>query len=114
MLASDITRSLVALSDRLDRMGTAAEIVVLGGASLITRELTSRATLDVDVLGIRLPDGSVRSAYPLPAELRDAADQVALALDLDPMWLDDRPGSDSDASAAWVCLSEMERILHDR
>ncbi len=94
MLASDIDHALHQLGAHLERAGQSGEIVVLGGASLLARELTSRATQDVDVLGIRLPDGSVRSAHPLPEHLRRAADEVGLALDLNPDWLDDRPGSD--------------------
>lgn len=94
MIGSDVDRVFRALAARLQVRGEAAAIVVLGGASLVVRELTGRATEDVDVLGVRLPDGTVRSAHPLPPFLRRAALEVGAALDLDPQWLEDRPGSD--------------------
>jgi len=77
--------------------GITDELVILGGASLHARQLTSRATQDMDVFGIRLPDGSVRSAHPLSEGVRSAALDVATALGLpiDPhLWLDDRAGID--------------------
>jgi hypothetical protein len=94
MIAKDVERCLTALGDLLAARGQQADIVVLGGASLVVRHLTSRVTRDVDVLGIRLPDGEVRSAYPFPDFLREAATSVAAGLGLEPDWLDDRPGSD--------------------
>lgn len=111
MASFDIAGALQALGDTLALAGESAEIVVLGGASLVSRGLTSRATRDVDVLGIRQADGSVRSAYPLPPVVRDAANRVALALGLDPLWLDDRPGSDF-ANAAPKGFERRLEVVH--
>jgi len=105
-----IDRLLNALGGSLAARGHAAEIVILGGASLIARELSARATGDVDVLGIRMPDGSVQSAHPLPPDIRAAANEVAAALGLDPMWLDDRPGSDFANAAPAGFEERLERV----
>lgn len=108
-LPGEIERLFLALARVLDTRGHSAELVVLGGASLVARGLSSRATSDVDVLGVRLPDGTVQSAYPLPAEVRAAADEVATVLGLDPMWLDDRPGSDFHNAAPAGFETRLER-----
>jgi hypothetical protein len=92
--ATAIERSLSALADELADRELHYELVVLGGGSLLARSLTSRSTGDIDVLGIRLPDGSIRSAFEFPPDLQAASDQVASAYGLPARWLDDRPGSD--------------------
>lgn len=109
MNASDIEKCLSTLGEMLSRRGQVAEIVVLGGASLAVRELTARATRDVDVLGIRLPDGSVKSAHPLPSYLREAAADVAAVLGLESDWLDDRPGSHFASAAPDGFEDRLER-----
>lgn len=109
-LSGEIDRLLAALARAIAEAGHHAEIVILGGASLIARGLSSRATGDIDVLGIRLPDGSVTTAHPFPPEVRAAADQVASALGLDPMWLDDRPGSDFGNAAPDGFEARLERV----
>lgn len=92
--ATAVHRSLQALADALAGRGLRYELVVLGGGSLLARSLTPRGTADIDVLGIRLADGSVRSAFEFPQDLQEASDEVASAFGLPARWLDDRPGSD--------------------
>ena len=103
--------ALELLGRMLEQRGIQVELVLLGGASLRARELTARATEDVDVFGIRLIDGSVRSAHPLDRDVRAAAIDVADALGLakDPLWLDDRPGVDLDYGAPQGFESRLER-----
>lgn len=107
-----IVASLGALGDALKRRDAFHEIVLLGGASLLVRQLTARATADVDVVGIRMPDGTVRSAYPMPATLLAAAREVALGLGLPPNWLDDRPGSDFVNAAPTGYEQRLERATY--
>lgn len=109
MIALDIEKCLTSLGEFLARRGQTAELVVLGGASLAVRDLTARATRDVDVLGIRLPDGTVKSAHPLPEFLREAAADVAAVLGLESDWLDDRPGSHFSSAAPEGFEKRLER-----
>jgi hypothetical protein len=104
-------QALTLLGRFLGERGAAVELVLLGGASLRARELTSRATQDVDVFGIRLPDGSVRSAYPLDDVVVGAARDVAevLGLATEPAWLDDRPGIDFEFGAPPRFEDRLER-----
>lgn len=64
------------------------EFVVIGGASLLLRGIGSRATSDVDVLGVRA-SSKVVPASPLPAVVRDAAALVARQVGLDEGWFGD-------------------------
>jgi len=112
MKADEVERALKALNGVMEQRSLRSDLVILGGASLVVRNLTARATSDVDVLGIRLPDGIVQSASPLPIEVRAAADDVALALDLAPMWLDDRPGLDFVNAAPDGFENRLERVSY--
>lgn len=107
--APDIDRALRLLGEELARRRINAELVLLGGASLLTRQLIERATTDIDVLGVRLPNGVVRSGYPLMPDIREVADELALALGLDMLWLDDRPGSDFVNAAPEGFEQRLER-----
>lgn len=108
--ASSVHRSLSALADALAGRGLHYELVVLRGGSLLARSLTPRGTGDIDVLGIRLPDGTVRSAFEFPADLQAACDEVAAAFELPARWLDDRPGSDFDNAAPEGFASRLEAV----
>jgi hypothetical protein len=103
-----VNRSLHALGAVLAARGLRYELVILGGASLLARNLTGRATGDIDVLGFRLPDGSVRSAHEFPPDLQAASDAVAEAYNLPRRWLDDRPGSDFANAAPSGFESRLE------
>ncbi|MCB0879905.1 MAG: hypothetical protein KDC46_13110 [Thermoleophilia bacterium] len=105
----EIDRALRLLGDELARRRIIAELVLLGGASLLARQLIERATTDIDVLGVRLPNGVVRSGYPLLPEIRDVANEIGLALGLDELWLDDRPGSDFANAAPAGFEQRLER-----
>jgi hypothetical protein len=62
-------------------------IVVIGGANLVLRGLTSRRTTrDVDVLGERVATG-IAAISPIPAPLSEAIEDVGRRLDLSHTWL---------------------------
>ena len=61
--------------------------IVAGGAALASIGTLNRKTGDVDVLGVRDASGRIALApSPLPAEVLDAATEVARDLRLAPMW----------------------------
>jgi hypothetical protein len=62
-------------------------LVVGGGSALLVQRLSNRPTKDVDVMALREWEGNVISAYPLPAEVKDAAAKVAEELRLSSDWL---------------------------
>jgi hypothetical protein len=110
-------RSALRLLGRfIAQRGAYAELIILGGASLHARALTARATRDVDVFGIRLPDGSIRSAHPLDDVVRSAALDVAevLGLSKEPLWLDDQPARDFTFGAPPGFETRLEREEFDQ
>lgn len=82
--------ALQALERELRRLKPASpyEFVVIGGASLLLRDLGARATSDVDVLGVRTAT-TVEPASPLPDEVRAAAQLVARQIGLGSDWFGD-------------------------
>lgn len=86
--ATEWERALFLLGEELERRGVApCRLVVCGGAALLVRGVISRVTRDVDVLAMRGEvDGEVSCAYPLSDEIKKAAADVAVELDLPPNW----------------------------
>ncbi len=80
-------RSLGAL---LESRGHSYRVVVAGGGSLLLLGLVNRPTADLDILAFERGD-NYGTAEPLPAELVRAVTDVALALDLDPAWMNNGP-----------------------
>jgi hypothetical protein len=81
---------LSALAEQVAVRGEAHTIVVVGGSALISLELVSRTTRDVDVVAL-LENGELVSAKPLPEGLVSAARQVAEDFGVPSDWLNDGP-----------------------
>ena len=84
--------ALSLLGGVLDARGHAYEIVVVGGSALLLLGLIRRPTRDLDVLAI-VENGAFVTAGPLPAELAEAARDVAPVLGLAEDWLNGGPTS---------------------
>lgn len=87
MDALGLRGALEALADALSDRGVFAHIAIVGGGALLLREGLQRPTQDVDVIAASLDAEPLRRDHELPRELREAALDVALVLDLDPDWL---------------------------
>lgn len=83
----ELRRALQALGDTLADRGLRFHIAVVGGAALLLRGDIQRPTQDVDVVALASGSGPLRSSPELPAELAEAAQDVAEVLDLEPGWL---------------------------
>lgn len=81
---------LSALADQLQVRNARYELVVVGGAALLTQGLVTRATRDVDVVVFR-SEGVLSTATPLPDDLIAARDRVARDFGLPLDWLNDEP-----------------------
>lgn len=90
---SSLDEILAALGALLEARGLNFELVVVGGASLILRGIITRATRDVDVLGVRTPSGGIARLEALPEPLARAVGEVGLAFGLAPDWLNLGPAS---------------------
>jgi len=77
----------------LESRGQQAELVIVGGATLLLRGVISRPTRGVDVLGARASDGKVVRLPQIPPALRQAIADVALVHGLAPDWLNLGPAS---------------------
>lgn len=81
---------LSALAQQLEARGETHTIVVIGGSALISLELVSRATRDVDVVAL-LADQELVSAKPFPEGIVAAAGRVADDFGLPATWLNNGP-----------------------
>lgn len=90
---STLTAALRALGDVLEARGSSFDLVVVGGAALLLRGTVSRPTNDGDIVGERLPDGSIGRLDRLPPELARAVLDVARAYGLAYDWLNLGPAS---------------------
>jgi hypothetical protein len=84
---SSLTAALRALGDVLAARGYRSDLVLVGGAALLLRGTISRPTKDGDIVGERLPDGTIAPLDHLPPELARAALDVARAYGLEDDWL---------------------------
>jgi len=83
---SRLEEALDLLGARLRARGLEYDLVVIGGGSLLLRELGIRPTQDLDVIAV-VRAGEWYKADPLPAPLAEQASLVAEAMGLDPHWL---------------------------
>ena len=79
--------ALRTLSETLTDRGISARVAVVGGAALLLTEGLHRPTQDVDVVAASTGPGPLRSDLQLPAELTEAARDVARIHSLDEDWL---------------------------
>ncbi len=93
LLRDDLGRVLAALGELLSSRGLHYEVVLVGGADLLLRDLVARPTNDADVLGMRLASGQVGRLHELPEPLATAIADVARAHGLPDDWLNLGPAS---------------------
>lgn len=89
----NLDAALAALGALLEARHLRYELVIVGGASLLLRDIIARPTKDVDVLGERVASGEIGALEALPAPLARAAVEVGLAFGLAPDWLNLGPAS---------------------
>jgi hypothetical protein len=82
-----LRRALDALGGVLADRGLAFHVAIAGGSALLLMEGGSRPTQDVDVVAWGSGRDPLRVDHLLPAELVEAAQDVATVLELDPDWL---------------------------
>jgi len=88
MNESALMSTLSLLGEFLTESGSSPTwLVVGGGSALLAHRLSSRPTMDVDVMALREWEGNIVSAYPLPIAIKNAAARVAAELNLDQDWL---------------------------
>ena len=93
MLSSTaLDEALHTLGAVLAARGQTASLVLVGGGALVLLGLADRSTKDLDVVA-RVDAGQLREAEPFSAALVEAIADVALALDLEPDWLNPGPAS---------------------
>jgi hypothetical protein len=86
--------ALQSLAIRLDQNeAEPAEIVVCGGSALVLNRLMARTTRDVDIVAL-IRHGALCAPAPMPAELQQAANEVAEDLSLPEDWLNNGPSRD--------------------
>ncbi len=81
---------LQALGDLLDARGESFEVAVIGGGGLLLSGRISRATRDLDAVGIKISD-SLISAHPLPDALATAVQDIAALKNLPDNWFNGGP-----------------------
>lgn len=79
--------ALRTLGETLSDRGVSARVAIIGGAALLLAEGLLRPTQDVDVVAVSTGDGRLKKSYELPAELAEAALDVARVHGLDEDWL---------------------------
>ena len=93
----DLVELFRAVGEHLAADSVRVAIVVVGGASLITRGWVRRATKDVDVIAILDPETKASPKLippdPLPRSLQEAGLRVARDYDLPPDWLNAEVGA---------------------
>lgn len=85
-----IEEALGTLGELLAERAEEAEILVIGGSSLLLLGFVERPTADVDVVGFAVP-GGYSKADALPGYLAQAVAEVGEALGLGPKWLNVGP-----------------------
>lgn len=102
-----LEEALATLGEVLTQRRAPQEIALIGGSGLLLLGTVERTTHDVDVVAL-VSDGRLSTATPLPPALRDAALDVARALDLGPHWFNSGPTSLLDFGLPAGFLSRCE------
>ncbi|MDX2054610.1 MAG: DUF6036 family nucleotidyltransferase [Polyangiaceae bacterium] len=90
--AASLEDALVTLGELLEERSLSAELVVIGGGSLLLLGVLQRPTKDLDVFAL-LEHGTLLTAQPLPKGLSEAVADVGVAQGLAPDWLNSGPTS---------------------
>src|SRR5688572_19445921 len=90
--AVTLEEALVTLGELLADRGESAELVAIGGGSLLLLKLIDRPTKDLDLVAV-VREGRLIRAEPLPAFLVLAIRDVAAATGLADNWLNAGPAS---------------------
>ncbi|MEE8409737.1 MAG: hypothetical protein V3T05_09040 [Myxococcota bacterium] len=90
LTAGTLEQALQTLGELLDDRGHPAEVVAIGGGSLLLTGFIERPTKDLDLVAI-VEDGEYTTAKPLPDHLAAAAKDVAAALGLADYWFNGGP-----------------------
>lgn len=85
-----LNQILAALGEQLQARDAREEIIVIGGSALLALGFVTRATKDVDIVGLA-ENGELRPATPLPASLQEARDRVGRDFGLGENWLNAGP-----------------------
>ena len=88
--STSLEQALDTLGEILADRDQQAEVVAIGGGSLLLLGLIERPTKDLDLVAL-VKDGSYISARPLPRHLADAARDVGAALGLAENWFNAGP-----------------------
>lgn len=107
-----LDEALGSLGAVLEARGLRYELVVVGGASLLLRRITSRPTKDVDVLGTRSAAGDVVALHGMPSPLAIAIADVGLTLGLAPEWLNLGPASLLELGLPAGFADRLDRLLY--
>lgn len=97
-----------------ERDASPVGLVVCGGAALIATGLHHRTTVDVDVVALIGPGGTLVSPAPLPAHLIGSATEVAQTCHLPPDWLNNGPSSDAGGLFQMGLPAGFQERLHPR
>jgi hypothetical protein len=107
--AVTLEEAVATLGDVLTDRGEAAELVAIGGGSLLLLKLIDRPTKDLDLVAV-VRKGQLIRAEPLPAFLLSAVRDVAAAMNLAENWLNAGPADLLD----WGLPSGFETRLETR
>ena len=92
--SASLDLTLRSLAIRLEQNGAQPVVlVVCGGSALILSRLIARTTRDVDIVAL-IRDSELCAPAPMPAELQQAATEVAEDLGLPEDWLNNGPSRD--------------------
>lgn len=106
-----LSDALAAVGELLADRGHQIEVVAIGGGGLLLG-LIERSTKDLDLVGLVSGDRLVKPV-PLPAALREAADDVGRLMKLSPGWLNAGPASLLDLGLPDGFLGRTVRRKYD-
>lgn len=90
--AETLPNALSTLGSLLEQRNLSFEAVAIGGSGLLLLGASVRPTKDLDLAAL-VTDGRYVSADPLPPDLQQAVEDVAVPLGLPPDWLNAGPTS---------------------
>lgn len=108
--SANLEEVLHAVAGFLEEADAPAEtLVIIGGSALISLGLISRTTSDMDIMAGVDPERGLVDPRPLSDALRNAAENVAREMNLDPRWLNTGPADQVLAGLPEGFLSRLTR-----